>query len=77
MGSTPRNRANYAKLEAMKTETETLSGKEAAARFSAAMAKILSVSHAELIRREAEYKKKAALNPRKRGPKPKSKPSAS
>jgi hypothetical protein len=41
--------------------------------FTNAMKKILSVSHEEMLRREAEYKKQVAANPRKRGPKPKSK----
>jgi hypothetical protein len=38
---------------------------------------VLSVPHSEIMRREQEYKRKAALNPRKRGPKPKVKPRAS
>jgi len=41
------------------------------ARFDAALRKVLSVSHEEIQRREEEYKRRAALNPRKRGPKPK------
>jgi hypothetical protein len=51
-------------------------GPQAAKRFEAAMKKILAVPHSELLRREAEYQKRAALNPRKRGPKPKAKPSS-
>jgi hypothetical protein len=39
--------------------------------FDKAMSGILAVSRAEMLRREAEYKAKAALNPHKRGPKPK------
>jgi hypothetical protein len=42
--------------------------------FTAVMDKVLSVPKAEILRREAEYKKRADQNPRKRGPKPKSKP---
>ena len=42
--------------------------------FDALVGQLLSVPRAELLRREAEYKKQAALNPRKRGPKPKQKP---
>ena len=38
---------------------------------------VLSVSHEEMKRREAEYQKQVAENPRKRGPKRKVKPSAS
>ena len=37
--------------------------------------RVLSVSHEEIKRREAEYKKRADANPRKRGPKRKVKPS--
>jgi hypothetical protein len=33
--------------------------------------RLLAVPKAELDRREAEYRKQAAKNPRKRGPKPK------
>jgi hypothetical protein len=44
---------------------------ESFGRFDACMTKLLSVSRTEMLRREAEYKTKAALNPNKRGPKPK------
>lgn len=40
-------------------------------RFNSTMDKILSVSHEEMQRRLRAYKKQAALNPNKRGPKPK------
>lgn len=46
-------------------------GTQATRRFDAAMKKILAVPRSEMLRREAEYQKRAALNPRKRGPKPK------
>lgn len=46
-------------------------------RFTSAVERILSVPKAEILRREAEYKKQADLNPRKRGPKRKVTPSAS
>jgi hypothetical protein len=49
-------------------------------RFTNAVERIMSVPKTEILRREAEYKKQADLNPRKRGPKPKRKamkPSAS
>ena len=39
--------------------------------FTAAVTRIMSVPKAEILRREAEYKRQADLNPRKRGPKPK------
>ena len=42
--------------------------------FKALFARILSVPHAEIVRREAEYQKQVALNPKRRGPKPKQKP---
>lgn len=49
--------------------------------FTSAVEHIMSVPKTEILRREAEYRKQAALNPHKRGPKPKIKrkikPSAS
>ena len=45
--------------------------------FDVLMEKVLSVSHEEIKRREAEYRKQAAMNPRKRGPKPRVRPSTS
>lgn len=42
----------------MKTHTEMNEGPEAFKRFDTAMGALLSVSHDELMRREAEYKKK-------------------
>lgn len=55
----------------MKAEKEYIEGPEAFKRFDAAMGKILSVSKEEIVRREEEYRKQAALNPNKRGPKSK------
>lgn len=46
-------------------------GKEAFKRFDITMGKLLSVSHDELQRREAEYQKESKANPNRRGPKPK------
>jgi hypothetical protein len=46
-------------------------------RFDAALRKILSVPRAVILEREAEYQRKAALNPNRRGPKRKVKPSVS
>jgi hypothetical protein len=40
-------------------------------KFDAAVRKILTVPRAELLRREERQKKKSALNPKRRGPKPK------
>jgi hypothetical protein len=45
--------------------------------FTKAVEHILSVPKAEILRREAEHKKQADANPRKRGPKRKVKPFAS
>jgi hypothetical protein len=39
--------------------------------FTSLVNRLLTVPKAELDRREAEYKKQAAKNPNKRGPKPK------
>jgi hypothetical protein len=55
----------------MKRTPEYVEGPEAFARFRGAMAKVMTVSRGEIQRRIAAEKKKAALNPRKRGPKPK------
>jgi hypothetical protein len=41
--------------------------------FTSAVEHIMSVPKAEILRREEEYRKQAALNPKKRGPKPKRK----
>ena len=41
--------------------------------FTRMVDKVLSVPKAEILRREAEYRKEADKNPRKRGPKPKAK----
>lgn len=38
-------------------------------RFSSLVSSVLSVPKSEIMRREAEYKKQAALNPKRRGPK--------
>jgi hypothetical protein len=60
----------------MRTQ-EMIEGPEAWTRFQAGMKKALSVPRAEIKRRIEEQRKKAALNPNKRGPKRKVKPSAS
>lgn len=46
-------------------------------RFSHLVAKVISVPKTEILRREAEYQKQSASNPKRRGPKRKAKPSAS
>lgn len=45
--------------------------------FSVLVSQVVSVPKAEILRREGEYEKKSALNPNRRGPKRKTKPSAS
>ena len=52
-------------------KSECCEGAEAFTRFDKAVCKVLSVPRAELLKREEEYKKQAAANPHKRGPKPK------
>jgi hypothetical protein len=44
--------------------------------FTKLVDRVLSVPHAEILRREQEYRKQVAQNPRRRGPKRKVKPSA-
>lgn len=61
----------------MKAHPETIEGPEATARFDALVRHVLSVPHNEIMRREAEYKRQSELNPNRRGPKRKVKPSAS
>jgi hypothetical protein len=61
----------------MKRTPEYIEGTEAWERFQAGMKTVLSVSHDEIQRRLEAERQKAALNPNKRGPKRKVKPSAS
>lgn len=58
----------------MKQPPEMNEGPEAFTRFDATVKTLLSVSREDLMRRERAYKEKAALNPRKRGPKSKRTP---
>ena len=51
-------------------------GPQAYERFRAAMQGIVNVPHAVIQQRIEQHRKEAALNPRKRGPKPKRKASA-
>jgi hypothetical protein len=45
--------------------------------FSSLVSRVISIPKTEIFRREAEYEKQAAMNPKRRGPKRKPKPSAS
>jgi hypothetical protein len=44
--------------------------------FTKLVDRVLSVPHSEILRREKEYQKQVAQNPKRRGPKRKVKPSA-
>lgn len=57
----------------MKSDGGMVEGPEAFTRFENAMKKVLSVPKGEIQKRIEEHKKEAALNPNKRGPKPKTK----
>jgi len=48
-------------------------GREAFERFREATKSVLSVPHATIQRRIVEHRKKASLNPQRRGPKAKTK----
>jgi len=41
--------------------------------FKALLNRVMAVPHSVIVEREAEYKKQSALNPNRRGPKPKRK----
>jgi hypothetical protein len=61
----------------MKAKPEYVEGPEAWERFNGAMKAVLAVPHSEIQRRIQEHRAAAALNPNRRGPKRKVKPSAS
>ncbi len=55
----------------MKPHPEMIEGPEAFKRFDTAMKGIIAVPHSEIQKRIEEYRKQAAKNPNRRGPKPK------
>jgi hypothetical protein len=57
----------------MKRTPEYVEGTEAWTRFQSAMTKVIAVPHDEIQRRIEAERKQSALNPNKRGPKPKRK----
>ena len=62
--------------ESMKPATEYHEGPEAWDRFVSTMRDVLKVPHSEIKKRIEEHRKQAALNPSRRGPKPKQKPAS-
>ena len=54
----------------MKVRENELESSAAFKRFQVMLRDLLSVSRDELLRREAEYQQRSALNPKRRGPKP-------
>lgn len=58
----------------MKTEPATSPEYDA---FKGLLNRVMAVPHSEIVKREAKYKRQAALNPSKPGPKPKRKRGAS
>jgi len=57
----------------MKPAMEMYEGPEAWKRFESVMGAVLKVPHSEIQKRIEEHRKQAALNPNRRGPKPKKK----
>jgi len=55
----------------MKSEPEMIEGPDAFRQVDEAVSRLLTVPKSVLLEREAAYKKRAALNANKRGPKPK------
>jgi hypothetical protein len=66
-------RRNLCNDGAMKSHTEMIEGPEAFTRFEKAMKKVLAVPHSVIQKRIEEQRRESALNPNRRGPKPKQK----
>ena len=64
-------------MEFMKAHADMIEGREAFRRFDSTVLKLLTVSRETLQKREVEYRERSAKNPNKRGPKRKTKSSAS
>jgi hypothetical protein len=64
-------------IQHLKRTPEYIEGPEAWTRFDAAMKGVMGVSHTEIQRRIEVERERAALNPNRRGPKPKKKLGAS
>ena len=56
---------------------EMIEGPEAFERFNRTMKAVVAVPHSAIKQRVEEHRKQSALNPNRRGPKRKAKPSAS
>jgi hypothetical protein len=56
----------------LKRPAEYTEGPEAFQRFDALVSEIMAVPRSVILEREAEHKRRSALNPKRRGPKPKS-----
>jgi hypothetical protein len=57
----------------MKSHADMIEGAEAFTRFENAMRAVVAVPHSEIQKRIAEHRNESALNPNRRGPKPKAK----
>jgi len=61
----------------MASDSKMIEGPEAFRRFENTMKKVIAVPHAEIQRKIEEHRREAALNPNRRGPKPRRKSAAS
>jgi hypothetical protein len=57
----------------MKVSHDMIEGTEAFTRFENAMRAVVAVPHSEIKQRIESHRKESALNPNRRGPKPKKK----